>query len=136
MDQCAAWVTALPRNRRPVGIVGGTGQASGGLYAGVLQSYVVTPNEAAKDLEFIRYNIDATRRAYALDRVEERELSGDAALTPAQIVANVGTIQNVRLWDHDQLLQSSELYREIVEKGLPDQVFLTLAPTEREVSGL
>jgi ATP-binding cassette subfamily B protein len=38
--------------------------------------------------------------------------------------------------DHHQLLERSELYREIVEKGLPDQVFLTRAPTEREVSGL
>ena len=38
--------------------------------------------------------------------------------------------------DHEHLLQASELYREIVEKGLPDQVFLTRAPLEREVSGL
>jgi ABC-type multidrug transport system fused ATPase/permease subunit len=38
--------------------------------------------------------------------------------------------------DHQELLERSELYREIVEKGLPDQVFLTRAPTEREVSGL
>jgi ATP-binding cassette subfamily B protein len=38
--------------------------------------------------------------------------------------------------DHDQLLVSSQLYREIVEKGLPDQVFLTRKPREREVSGL
>jgi len=39
--------------------------------------------------------------------------------------------------DHDELLRSSELYREIVEKGLPDQVFLTRElPREREVSGL
>ncbi len=38
--------------------------------------------------------------------------------------------------DHDELLEASELYREIVEKGLPDQVFLTRAPLEREVSGL
>jgi ABC-type multidrug transport system fused ATPase/permease subunit len=38
--------------------------------------------------------------------------------------------------DHHQLLELSALYREIVEKGLPDQVFLTRAPTEREVSGL
>jgi ATP-binding cassette subfamily B protein len=38
--------------------------------------------------------------------------------------------------DHEQLLERSQLYREIVEKGLPDQVFLTRAPTEREVSGL
>jgi ATP-binding cassette subfamily B protein len=38
--------------------------------------------------------------------------------------------------DHEHLLAVSELYREIVEKGLPDQVFLTRKPREREVSGL
>jgi ABC-type multidrug transport system fused ATPase/permease subunit len=38
--------------------------------------------------------------------------------------------------DHEHLLEASELYREIVEKGLPDQVFLTRKPREREVSGL
>jgi ABC-type multidrug transport system fused ATPase/permease subunit len=37
---------------------------------------------------------------------------------------------------HDELLVSSELYREIAEKGLPDQVFLTRKPVEREVAGL
>ena len=37
---------------------------------------------------------------------------------------------------HDELLESSELYREIAEKGLPDQVFLTRKPAEREVAGL
>jgi ATP-binding cassette subfamily B protein len=37
---------------------------------------------------------------------------------------------------HDELLTQSELYREIVEKGLPDQVFLTRKPTEPEVAGL
>jgi ATP-binding cassette subfamily B protein len=37
---------------------------------------------------------------------------------------------------HDELLGLSELYREIVEKGLPDQVFLTRKPREREVAGL
>jgi ATP-binding cassette subfamily B protein len=37
---------------------------------------------------------------------------------------------------HEELLESSELYREIAEKGLPDQVFLTRKPEEREVAGL
>jgi ABC-type multidrug transport system fused ATPase/permease subunit len=37
---------------------------------------------------------------------------------------------------HEQLLEQSGLYREIVEKGLPDQVFLTRKPREREVAGL
>jgi ATP-binding cassette subfamily B protein len=37
---------------------------------------------------------------------------------------------------HDDLLEQSELYREIVEKGLPDQVFMTRKPVERRVAGL
>ena len=37
---------------------------------------------------------------------------------------------------HEELLESSELYREIAEKGLPDQVFLTREDPEREVAGL
>ncbi len=37
---------------------------------------------------------------------------------------------------HTELLERSELYREIAEKGLPDQVFLTREDPEREVAGL
>jgi ABC-type multidrug transport system fused ATPase/permease subunit len=32
---------------------------------------------------------------------------------------------------HDELLETSDLYREIAEKGLPDQVFLNRKPVER-----
>jgi ATP-binding cassette subfamily B protein len=37
---------------------------------------------------------------------------------------------------HDELLEFSPLYREIVEKGMPDQVFMTRNPREAEVAGL
>jgi len=37
---------------------------------------------------------------------------------------------------HEELLETSGLYREIVERGLPDQVFLNEKPAEREVAGL
>jgi len=37
---------------------------------------------------------------------------------------------------HEELLEVSELYREIVEKGLPDQVFLNRVSPERKVAGL
>jgi ABC-type multidrug transport system fused ATPase/permease subunit len=37
---------------------------------------------------------------------------------------------------HAELLEHSGLYREIAEKGLPDQVFLTREDPEREVAGL
>jgi ATP-binding cassette subfamily B protein len=38
--------------------------------------------------------------------------------------------------NHYELLEASELYREIVEKGLPESVFMTKETREREVSGL
>src|SRR3954452_8027052 len=37
---------------------------------------------------------------------------------------------------HDELLEASELYREIAEKGAPDRRFLTRETAEREVAGL
>jgi ATP-binding cassette, subfamily B, bacterial len=37
---------------------------------------------------------------------------------------------------HDELVEASDLYREIAEKGAPDRRFLTREPLEREVAGL
>ena len=48
------------------------------------------------------------------------------------VVLEDGTV--ARQGTHDELLDLSSLYREIVEKGLPDQVFLTRKPPEREVA--
>jgi len=56
------------------------------------------------------------------------------ALADEIVVLDRGTV--LAHGDHAQLLQSSELYAEIVAKGLPDQVFLTRETREREVSGL
>jgi ATP-binding cassette, subfamily B, bacterial len=50
------------------------------------------------------------------------------------VVLEDGTV--VAHGDHDALLERSSLYREIVEKGLPDQVFLTRKEPERKVAGL
>ena len=56
------------------------------------------------------------------------------ALADEIVVLDRGRI--IAQGDHEQLLESSELYAEIVAKGLPDQVFLTRKPLEPEVSGL
>ena len=85
----------------------------GGLYASFVQRFVVTPNEQNKEQPYIVHNIAATRKAYGLDRVVERELSGDAELTATDIIDNAGTIENVRLWDHDVLLQTFGQLQEI-----------------------
>ena len=82
-------------------------------YATMLQRFVVTPNEQVRELPFIQHNIDATRRAFALDGVEERALTGDAMLTRDDIARNAPTLQNVRLWDHQPLLDTFGQLQEI-----------------------
>ena len=52
-------------------------------YAAMLQRFAVTPNEQVRETPFMEYNIAATRAAFALDQVEERELPGEATLSRA-----------------------------------------------------
>jgi uncharacterized membrane protein (UPF0182 family) len=85
----------------------------GGLYSAFIQRVVVTPNELEREQPYILNNIDATRKAYGLDRVEERQVSGDAELTAQDIASNAATIENVRLWDHQPLLQTFAQIQEI-----------------------
>jgi uncharacterized membrane protein (UPF0182 family) len=82
-------------------------------YSTLLQRFVVSPNEQARETPYIQHNITATRRAFSLDAVEERELSGDATLTGADIARNAPTLDNVRLWDHQPLLQTFGQIQEI-----------------------
>ena len=56
------------------------------------------------------------------------------SLADTIVVLEDGTV--AAAGSHDELLEQSELYREIVEKGLPDQVFLTRNEAERQVAGL
>ena len=81
--------------------------------AAVVQRFVVTPNEQEKEQPYIEYNIASTRAAFALDEVETRELTGDATLTAEDIAGNAPTIENVRLWDHEPLLDTFGQLQEI-----------------------
>jgi uncharacterized membrane protein (UPF0182 family) len=82
-------------------------------YASLLQRFAVTPNEQVRETPFMEYNIAATRQAYALDRVEERELQGEASLSKQDIENNRATLDNVRLWDHQPLLETFGQIQEI-----------------------
>ena len=59
--------------------------AGGLIFVTAFQRLVVTPNEQVKETPYLAHNIAATRKAYALNNVEERELSGDALLSKADI---------------------------------------------------
>ncbi len=86
---------------------------AGAIGAAAMQRFIVAPNEQVRETPYIERNIRATRTAFALDDVEERELSGDQLLTRADIDANEATLANVRLWDHQPLLQTFAQIQEI-----------------------
>jgi uncharacterized membrane protein (UPF0182 family) len=85
----------------------------GSAYGGIVQRFVVGPNEQVRETPYIVNNIKATREAFALDQVEERSLSGDARLTRADLEKNAATIENVPLWNDQPLLDTFGQIQEI-----------------------
>ncbi|MDP3774791.1 MAG: UPF0182 family protein [Gemmatimonadales bacterium] len=83
------------------------------LYPAIIQKLIVAPNELVKETPQLAYHIAATRRAWGLDSVVTRDLTGEARLTERDIRANRPTIDNVRLWDRDPLLQTFGQLQEI-----------------------
>jgi len=83
------------------------------VYPAIVQRLVVAPNELVKETPQLASHIAATRRAWGLDSVVTRDLSGEARLTERDIRANRPTIDNVRLWDRDPLLQTFGQLQEI-----------------------
>ena len=86
---------------------------AGGLIPAAVQKFIVGPNELAKETPQLEHHIAATRTAWGLDNVSVRDLSGEATLTLQDIRNNSGTIENVRLWDRDPLLQTFRQLQEI-----------------------
>jgi hypothetical protein len=84
-----------------------------GVYPAIVQKFVVSPTELTRETPYLQYHIAATRQAWGLDSVEIRELSAESKLTLADIRANASTIENVRLWDRDPLLQTFGAIQEI-----------------------
>lgn len=85
----------------------------GWVYPTLLQKFVVAPNELVKETPYIRYHIEATRKAFALDEIIKRDLAGEAVITMEDIDNNRSTIKNVRLWDREPLLDTFGQLQEI-----------------------
>ena len=122
-----------------------------------LFSTTVAENIAYACPEATRAQIqDAARRAQAHEfieslpdgydtRVGERVMAGRTTFIIAHRLSTIAladeivVLEDGRVGDygtHAQLLKRSPLYREIVEKGLPDSVFLTRKQREQQVAGL
>ena len=85
----------------------------GNLYPKLLQKFVVDPNELVKETIYMEHTIAGALTAYGLSHTEVHELSGSASLTAKSIRENATTIENIRLWDQEPLLDTLGQIQEI-----------------------
>src|SRR5258706_979977 len=62
-------------------------------------SFIVKPNELARETPYIEQNIAWTRRAFGLEQVEQRDFEAESATEALDLNANRPTLDNIRLWD-------------------------------------
>ena len=84
-----------------------------GIVPAAYQKLVVSPNELTREAPYLRTHIAATRKAWGLDSVTSRDLSGEIQLTMADIKRNSATVDNVRLWERALLQQTFSQLQEI-----------------------
>ncbi|MER7538662.1 UPF0182 family protein [Streptomyces sp. NPDC097704] len=72
----------------------------GGLYPAIVQKFQVQPNEQAKEAPYIQKNIDATRKAYAIDGTKAENYSGKSTVKAKDTLrADADTAASYRLLD-------------------------------------
>ena len=113
----AALVHIFRRSTRPVvaGLVALGVWWIGSVWAfpALVQRLRVAPNALVAESPYIANHIQMTRRAFALDRIEERDFPARETLTAADLSRNTPTLKNVRLWDHAPLLVTFGQLQEI-----------------------
>jgi hypothetical protein len=71
----------------------------GGVYPALVQRFQVAPNEADSEAPYIRRNIEATRLAYGIDKVDIQDYSAKTTATQEELRADSDTTANIRLLD-------------------------------------
>ena len=79
----------------------------------VMQKFVVDPAEIRKERPFIARNIEATRRAYGIEQVDQKTFNYDEKLDATGLEQNAETVRNVRLWDPAFVGQTFQKLQEI-----------------------
>ena len=116
----------------------------GVIFPVLIQRFEVQPNELARERPYIEYNIEFTREAFALNRIEEESFPAEKSPSPQDIAENDVTISNIRLWDHRPLkdtynqIQSIRLYYDFhdvdVDRYVIDGEYRQVMLSARELS--
>jgi hypothetical protein len=84
-----------------------------GLFSWYMSSFIVKPNELVRETPYIAYNIEMTRRAYGLDRIDQRAFPAETGIDAIDPANNQATLQNIRLWDWRALQDTLRQIQEI-----------------------
>ncbi len=88
----------------------------GGVYPAFIQAVQVDPSENVKERPYITRNITATRTAFGLDKVADKNFQGTSDLTAADVAPgtpNYQSLQNIRLLDPDFVRDAFNRLQEI-----------------------
>jgi hypothetical protein len=91
----------------PLAVLAGLGLLSlfiGGGVPALVRRFRVVPNEQRFERPYIQENLNATRAAFDLERVDVRRFPAGGEISAADVRKNQPTIRNIRLWDPPVLL--------------------------------
>jgi uncharacterized membrane protein (UPF0182 family) len=74
-----------------------------GLVTNYVSNFVVKPNQLARETPYIKRNIESTRAAFGLDRMEVRNFPARAETAALALGQNRDALDNIRIWDWEAL---------------------------------
>src|SRR5579863_2416248 len=78
-----------------------------------VSGFIVAPNQLVRERPFIAHNVEMTRQAYALDRIETHAFPADTGIEAVEPGNNQTTLENIRLWDWRALQDTLRQIQEI-----------------------
>ncbi len=96
-----------------VALVFGSSFLFGELVPGLFQRFFVKPSELQLEAPYIQRNITLTQEAYNLRHVTVKPFAAEQGLTFQSLEDNRGTIDNIRLWDWQPLMDTYAQLQEI-----------------------
>jgi uncharacterized protein len=112
-----AWANARTRTYRPpaaaAGLVFGGSLVLAGLVPALFQRVYVKPSELALEKPYIERSIALTQQAYNLRQITTKPFPAEQDLTSKTLEANKATIDNIRLWDWQPLMDAYVQLQEI-----------------------
>jgi len=112
-----AWANLWRRSVRPViavlVLVFGGSFLFDEVVPGLFERFYVKPSELQLESPFISRNIAMTREAYGLDKIEVKPFPAEQGLTYQTMERDKGTVDNIRLWDWQPLIDTYAQLQEI-----------------------